>query len=203
MIARRARRRNKQQWCIDLAKEFDIAVSTASLFASREEYIQHRMVKAEYHEARMRWNFMEQQWGKKEWKESEKRKARDGSRYRKWLAKCKLEKRPFVLRKRVRNNVNKRLKNKIQKGLSAAGYGTFDTKKTVSHIEAQFKKGMTWDNWGKVWEIDHIVPLAKFDLRNPEHVKRSNHWTNLQPLWKADNRRKGARCAGQLHLMME
>ena len=27
------------------------------------------------------------------------------------------------------------------------------------HIERQFKKGMTWDNYGE-WHIDHIIPLA-------------------------------------------
>ena len=26
------------------------------------------------------------------------------------------------------------------------------------HIEKQFKSGMTWDNHGKVWHVDHIIP---------------------------------------------
>lgn len=63
------------------------------------------------------------------------------------------------------------------------------------HIEKQFQRGMAWDNHG-VWELDHIIPLAKWDLTNPQHIKRANHFTNLQPLWKRDNREKGARLIG-------
>jgi len=59
------------------------------------------------------------------------------------------------------------------------------------HIQAQFKKGMTWDNHGKVWHIDHIVPLASFDLSNNDHLLMCCHYTNLQPMWASDNIRKG------------
>lgn len=61
-----------------------------------------------------------------------------------------------------------------------------------AHIEAQFAPGMTWENHGE-WEIDHIKPIAGFDLTDPEQVRACAHYTNLQPLWMADNRSKGAR----------
>jgi hypothetical protein len=61
------------------------------------------------------------------------------------------------------------------------------------HIEKQFKKGMTWDNHGVVWEIDHIIPLAAFDLTRKDQQMLANHFTNLQPLWKTENRKKGDR----------
>jgi len=64
------------------------------------------------------------------------------------------------------------------------------------HIEKQFRKGMSWDNHGE-WELDHIIPLAKWDLTNPQHIKRANHYSNLQPLWKQENRAKGARLIGK------
>ena len=57
------------------------------------------------------------------------------------------------------------------------------------YLEKQFKPGMTWDNHGK-WHIDHIKPLDKFDPNNIEDVKIANHYTNLQPLWAAENIRK-------------
>jgi hypothetical protein len=58
------------------------------------------------------------------------------------------------------------------------------------HIEKQFREGMHWNNHGSVWHIDHIIPLAKFDLTDPAQRKRANHFTNLQPLTVAENMKK-------------
>ncbi len=57
---------------------------------------------------------------------------------------------------------------------------------------------MTWENWGwggDKWHVDHIIPLASFDLNDPVQLLRANHYTNLQPLWQAENLAKGARLA--------
>ncbi len=62
----------------------------------------------------------------------------------------------------------------------------------VRHIESQFQNGMSWANHGE-WHIDHIRPLAAFDLENAEQLAEACHYTNLRPLWKVDNLRKGAR----------
>ncbi len=55
-------------------------------------------------------------------------------------------------------------------------------------IESKFLEGMTFFNYGE-WEIDHIVPLKS--AKNLEDVKRLCHHSNLRPLWKIDNMRKG------------
>jgi hypothetical protein len=72
-----------------------------------------------------------------------------------------------------------------------------------NHIEKQFKKGMHWNNHGTMWHIDHIIPLAKFDLTDPMQRKRANHFTNLQPLYVAENMQKRDRItqAHQLALL--
>jgi hypothetical protein len=63
----------------------------------------------------------------------------------------------------------------------------------VQHLEAQFTDGMSWDNYGRNgWHIDHIRPCASFDLTDPEQQRQCFRYTNLQPLWAADNMRKGA-----------
>jgi hypothetical protein len=41
------------------------------------------------------------------------------------------------------------------------------------------------------WHIDHIRPLASFDLSDPFQFKEACHYTNLQPLWWMDNLIKG------------
>lgn len=61
--------------------------------------------------------------------------------------------------------------------------------KLRSHLQAQFKQGMAWNNYGK-WHVDHIVPVTAFDLSKPEEQRRCFHYTNLQPLWGSDNIRK-------------
>jgi hypothetical protein len=61
-----------------------------------------------------------------------------------------------------------------------------------AHIEAQFKDGMTWENWG-AWHIDHRRPCASFNLTDPAQQSACFHYSNLQPLWAAENLSKGAR----------
>lgn len=57
------------------------------------------------------------------------------------------------------------------------------------HLAAQFEEGMSWDNHGE-WEIDHIKPCASFDLTDPTQQRECFHYSNLQPLWRSENRRK-------------
>jgi hypothetical protein len=60
------------------------------------------------------------------------------------------------------------------------------------YIESKFQVGMTWDNWSRDgWHIDHIKPLASFDLTDLDQLKSACHYTNLQPLWAIDNLSKG------------
>lgn len=57
----------------------------------------------------------------------------------------------------------------------------------MGYIETKFQLGMSWENRSE-WHIDHIIPLAS--AKTEEDVIRLNHYTNLQPLWAADNIRK-------------
>lgn len=55
------------------------------------------------------------------------------------------------------------------------------------HIEKQFLKGMTWENRDQ-WHIDHITPISKATCE--QDVLALYHFTNLRPMWAADNIRK-------------
>jgi hypothetical protein len=64
----------------------------------------------------------------------------------------------------------------------------------VSHVESLWLPGMTWANWSRDgWHIDHIVPLAAFDLSDEEQCKKACHYTNLCPLWAKANLAKGSK----------
>jgi hypothetical protein len=59
-------------------------------------------------------------------------------------------------------------------------------------LESQFEPGMTWENHGSDWHIDHFVPLSCYDLTDPIQFREATNWLNLQPLWADENLRKGA-----------
>jgi hypothetical protein len=70
----------------------------------------------------------------------------------------------------------------------------------IAYLEAHFNPGMTWGNWGEgpgKWHIDHIVPLAWFDLTNREQFLSACNYTNLQPLWEEENLKKGSKVQWQ------
>lgn len=60
-------------------------------------------------------------------------------------------------------------------------------------IEEQFTDCMSWEN-RSAWELDHKRPFAAFDLSDPVQRAAVCHFTNIQPLWRSENRRKGAKC---------
>lgn len=67
----------------------------------------------------------------------------------------------------------------------------------IKHLESLWSSGMTWENYGAyrkgkpmTWNVDHIKPIASFDLTDPEQQKQCFHWSNLQPLWAIDNIQK-------------
>lgn len=58
------------------------------------------------------------------------------------------------------------------------------------HLEAQFKPGMSWNNYGE-WHIDHITPCCS--AQNKYDLFELQHFTNLRPLWASDNLKKGGK----------
>jgi hypothetical protein len=64
-------------------------------------------------------------------------------------------------------------------------------------IESQFTDGMCWARIGEI-HIDHVIPLAKFNLAEEEQQRAAFHYTNLRPMWDIDNKRKSDRVPGQV-----
>jgi len=61
-----------------------------------------------------------------------------------------------------------------------------------SHIESQFKEGMSWENRSE-WHIDHIKPIKIFLDEGENDIKIINSLSNLQPLWAFENKSKSAK----------
>jgi hypothetical protein len=96
----------------------------------------------------------------------------------------------FKLRHIIRNRLNCAIKRNYKSGSAIKSLGC-SVEFLKKHIEALFEPGMTWQNHGQ-WHIDHIVPLNHFDLTDSLQLQKACHYTNLQPLWKCDNIKKGA-----------
>ena len=101
---------------------------------------------------------------------------------------------------RVRHNFSSLLRGRLK---SKNGKATFKSvgytiKELMEHLEKKFVEGMTWDNYGKVWHIDHIKPDSMFNYESVEDEEFKECWSldNLQPLFAEDNLRKGNRYAG-------
>jgi hypothetical protein len=92
----------------------------------------------------------------------------------------------------IRTRINRVIKNNIKckKTIDLLG---IDIKGLWKHLKSKFKTGMTIKNHGKVWHIDHIIPIASFNLTDPKQQAKCFHYTNLQPLWAHENLSKGAK----------
>jgi len=68
----------------------------------------------------------------------------------------------------------------------------------VRHLESLFIDDMTWDNYGTVWVIDHIIPDSwfKYFSYNDPIILQSWDIRNLRPCFVEENLRKSNSFAG-------
>jgi len=93
----------------------------------------------------------------------------------------------FKLKHLLRCRINKIIKyNRNKSSIDILGCTINDFK---THIENNFKDGMTWDNYSYYgWHIDHIIPLSS--ANSDEELMKLCHYSNLQPLWSYENLKK-------------
>ena len=84
------------------------------------------------------------------------------------------------MRSRLRHVIIRSNTTKLETTVNLIGCSFDELKK---HLESRFLKGMTWENYGSVWHMDHKVPVSSFDLTIPENQKKCFHYTNIQPLF--------------------
>ena len=105
---------------------------------------------------------------------------------------------------KLKTDIKFKIKENLRGRLITALHGKYKSLKTMFligceidylmfHIQEQFTKGMSWDNYGfgdDKWHIDHIKPCALFDLSKKSKQLICFNYINLQPLWQIDNLRK-------------
>jgi excinuclease UvrABC ATPase subunit len=94
------------------------------------------------------------------------------------------------------SGVWKSIKDKSKsKSFDLVGYSLGDL---MARLESQFKPGMSWENYGRGWHIDHVKPMSWFNFKSKHDAEFKACWAldNLQPLWAFDNISKGNRFEG-------
>ena len=90
----------------------------------------------------------------------------------------------------IRGRIISVLSGRIKSAPSLKLLGVDNIEVVWKHLEKTFKPGMTRKNYGKVWEMDHIIPCSSFDLNNPEEQIKCFNYKNLQALTPYENRAK-------------
>lgn len=114
--------------------------------------------------------------------------------YNEWFRKKRETDPAYRVTSHFRVLMHRALKGK-KAGRSWKSFVDYSLDDLMRHLERQFLPGMTWENYGTMWHIDHIVPRSLFDYDSPEHPEFKAAWAlwNLRPLGANDNIRKNAR----------
>ena len=100
-------------------------------------------------------------------------------------------------RQKVHVNISSQIRSSLKNGKEGASWESmvgFSLNELMRHLESQFLKGMSWDNYGE-WHIDHRTPKSWFDFDASDDEQFRACWRlgNLKPMWGEDNISKSNR----------
>jgi hypothetical protein len=86
-----------------------------------------------------------------------------------------------ILRTQLNNYIRK---GKGKKHTSVKNLIGCDIEFFKNYISNKFLPEMTWENYGNIWELDHIIPLVDFNLNELKEQQKAFNYINYQPLFK-------------------
>ena len=114
---------------------------------------------------------------------------------REWRANYQKLQRDTKIQFRIADNLRRRVNSSLHgksKNSSTNKLIGCSIPELLAYLQSRFTQGMNLDNYGEVWEIDHIIPCARFDLSKTDEQLKCFHYTNLQPLLINENRKKNS-----------
>ena len=100
-----------------------------------------------------------------------------------------------------RRGIQSCLKNKTLRGNNSIWkFLDYTPSDAVDHIKSKFDKDMSWENWGDVWQLDHVVPQAYLSYTDPysDNFKQCWKLSNLKPVLVRENSSKSSRYKNKL-----
>lgn len=80
-----------------------------------------------------------------------------------------------------------------QPSIPYAPYFGLDIRSLREWFEMQFPKDITWDDFAKKWQFDHIIPVTYFDFSVEEELKMCWNFTNIRVKPFQTNKDQGTR----------
>lgn len=74
-----------------------------------------------------------------------------------------------------------------------AAYFGLDFKNLRLWMEMQFTGELSWSNYGKEWQFDHIIPVTYFNFKNEDDLKLCWNFTNIRVEANQKNKDRGNR----------
>ena len=98
------------------------------------------------------------------------------------------------IRQRTKNAFKSQTIEKIN---NLIGCSNYFFRKWIIH---QLYGDMTLQNYGKIWCLDHTIPLSKI---NGNDMYKYTNWINIRPMYFSENSSKGDKIDHRLYLMQE
>ena len=110
----------------------------------------------------------------------------------------------FKLISNIKNRTNKAFKSqnvrKTNKTFDLLGCSNSFFQRWIFH---QLYGNMNLENYSSVWQVDHCLPIASFNILDEIDMKKCFNWVNLRPMYSNKNISKGDKIDHRLYLMQE
>lgn len=106
------------------------------------------------------------------------------------------------LMKMMSNRISDQMAGRRKESGTLASFTSFGSAEEARvHFELTFKPGMTMDNYGTAWEIEHKIPKKWYDNSDEDDVRRCWNSRNLCALAPEENNAKRIRipCEAELY----
>ena len=88
----------------------------------------------------------------------------------------------------------------IMKPINLSGCSNPFFRKWIIH---QLYGNMSLENYGKIWNLDHCLPLSKINLSNENELNKYTNWVNFRPMYIKDNIIKSDKINHHLYFLQE